>query len=746
MEYKTLIQIYQSDPGLQKEFPDITGRGVSGNWTLNDWWNKYGRVDYPNVTLVQPEDSRLTEQPEQTTARFEGRDKVYLYDKENKTYRPIDSPQALQNLLGTSSLEEAFQYVTVLSSEDRNTPEWAGNIISESASIKDDGAIPEDSPIVEGSEMGTTIGLQDIYGKTKNEEAEKELAKGVGFVFTSLKQKGAISKETFDKYLKFGSDTLAKYVSAWLYGGYDFGDLYRDLKAKELADDGDEKYTGFKGFDENMSAEEWYLTEEGEKSRKDSILAPPLDIGIDQSFFNNPIFKIPDEAFQTLVQPLDITSPEFKEEAEKIQASYYDIMMQKAEAETEQAKAVADNNWEIFKKNIQKKLGIELSNNAQAAWGQLQEAFSGFIERGLGDSGLFNEAMDKYLGNIRDNDQLKREGKIENEEMELRNHLLKSGSSKEIADFIAENGEEKAREWGLIPDADTLAWFNKDNLKSLYPDMSDEEIATIIGMVVDESGNFKSELQQNLYTAKYNLGEQKKTYQQQKLQEQKLIEEEEAYRPYTTDDSMSSWLASVKEDIDIGKKEEVPTEEILPVEEAPVEEAKPTIEEPSAYASIRNVFGAGWKPSPTFEQKGLIKQGIYGAVRIPGTQDVYTIGPGGRKETAESYLKRFGTSEQKGIVGEVSAEQAKKLGIQVPTSKSTVTSEAPVYVTPKVEKTSTYKMPELPKSKPTGRYFEREGGVYDYQKKKMVESAEAKRLKGLMPSWQKFSPWKSEWD
>jgi len=51
---RTLISIYQSDPGLQKEFPDMTGKGISGNWTLNDWWNRYGAIDYPDVNLIQP--------------------------------------------------------------------------------------------------------------------------------------------------------------------------------------------------------------------------------------------------------------------------------------------------------------------------------------------------------------------------------------------------------------------------------------------------------------------------------------------------------------------------------------------------------------------------------------------------------------------------------------------------------------------------------------------------------------------
>lgn len=86
---------------------------------------------------------------------------------------------------------------------------------------------------------------------------------------------------------------------------------------------------------------------------------------------------------------------------------------------------------------------------------------------------------------------------------------------------------------------------------------------------------------------------------------------------------------------------------------------------PDPYASIKQVFGSSWTPAPIFEQKGLTKQGIYGAVRVEGMNDVYTIGTGGKKETAESYLKKFGTAEQKGIVGVISADKAKLLGIKI---------------------------------------------------------------------------------
>ena len=123
-----------------------------------------------------------------------------------------------------------------------------------------------------------------------------------------------------------------------------------------------------------------------------------------------------------------------------------------------------------------------------------------------------------------------------------------------------------------------------------------------------------------------------------------------------------------------------PTPAIQPV-------AMPEVKEPTEYASLKAVFGEGWKPAPIFEQLGLTAKGVYGAVRIKGTNDVYTIGKGGRKETAESYAQRFGTSSQSGIVGEITVDQARKLGIQVPSDKGKIDfgngEELPVTVVPK---------------------------------------------------------------
>lgn len=101
-------------------------------------------------------------------------------------------------------------------------------------------------------------------------------------------------------------------------------------------------------------------------------------------------------------------------------------------------------------------------------------------------------------------------------------------------------------------------------------------------------------------------------------------------------------------------------------QEQPLPQQQPASPE-QVLTNIRTVFGPEWQPAPIFQQRGLTNQGIFGAVRIQGRPEVFTLGPGGTRETPESFSQKFGTLEQQGIVGEVTSEQAQKLGIQVPT-------------------------------------------------------------------------------
>jgi hypothetical protein len=81
------------------------------------------------------------------------------------------------------------------------------------------------------------------------------------------------------------------------------------------------------------------------------------------------------------------------------------------------------------------------------------------------------------------------------------------------------------------------------------------------------------------------------------------------------------------------------------------------------FSAIQRVFGPEWKPSPKFTPE-LQSRGIYGAVRIDGSPNVYALGPGGGYLSAEAFRNLFGTENQQGIVGQITPAQARLLGIQ----------------------------------------------------------------------------------
>lgn len=714
-----MVTLYHPS-GITKQFND----DAVDYYIQNFKWSRTPIQSSPPPLSTSLGTNNLLARPGVKTDMFTNTNKVYLYDAQEKTYRPIDSPAALAELMGLPNTQENIAKITeninVLTSADLNMPEWAGTVISSTDSIKADGVNGLDK-IPKSSTPAGKIGKIVInkYGRPDNPTAEGEVGNIIGALFTTIKNTGAegISQETFDKYIK-DPETLAKYVSATLYGGYSFGDIYRDVKAKDLALT-NPKYANFKGFDENMSATEWYKTEEGKKIAQDINLAiPPSAFNIDPSLFNNTIFKISGDAFKTLVPPVDWNDPKFIKEAEDIQASYYDIMDRKMKANTEQQAAVVESDWNIFKDNLNKKYGIQLSNNARTAWEQLEGLFSGASAKGLTDSGILNEAMDKYLNSVRRGDKLLRENKLNEEEANFRDKLIKTGSSKQIQDFVNSSPEnrKKAEDWGLIPDAEERAWWSKENLKAKYPTLSDKEIEEISTMMIDENGNYRSELYQTNFANLYDLGQQKKTYQQNKLYQQKLDEEKKAYSSYTGGNPLSSYQpespfeegklteapteASIETKKIVGDKQpEVPPGEIAPSwnkntrlvwsasgsqKEVPADQYNTYIAQgwkasaptpassnqnqqsgvtPNYLDTIKSVFGNTWKSS--FSSDIQTGKGVLGAVRVQGTDKVYSLGNTGATwiNSPDAYKNIFGDLNQSGRVGEITPSQAKKLKI-----------------------------------------------------------------------------------
>jgi hypothetical protein len=224
--------------------------------------------------------------------------------------------------------------------------------------------------------------------------------------------------------------------------------------------------------------------------------------------------------------------------------------MQQAEATTDREKAIADYNYEKLKEDISKKYKIALSDNANDAWGQINSLGTAAAQRGLANTGMGQEPIDKYLTGVRKQDQRNRETQLSEEEASRRAQLIKYGTPEEIA---ALSDEEKEK-YGFKPSAETSQWFSTENLKNLYPDLSDQEIANYQSSILDSNGNYMSEIYQKLALNKLDIGEQKKTYQLGNAQYdtttgrvtggsgllyKKALDEEKAYQEFSKADPFS---------------------------------------------------------------------------------------------------------------------------------------------------------------------------------------------------------------
>ena len=487
----------------------------------------------------------------------------WLYDAKAQVFRPFSDYFALDRFAVANGSDGATLMNSVVNLSPTDLINWPGVFLSSSYSPSStDGSLPPYQPGGEGT-PGPSI--TNHYGKERDEEAESLAAQGLGLLFTRLNQDGHISDDT----LKLLSDPtgllLAKYVSASLYGNYSMSEIYQDLKIKELAKT-DPKYTDLRTVDEEKTAEQFRKDQTYISAVKDpNLFAPAITLQDGSDLMKYPVYKISDKFYQESVETIDWNDPKFKGEAEKILAGWYDAAIALSEADSDQAKRVANDNYQRFVDALNRKYGISLSNNAREAWNQLQGLFGGFSAKNLGDSGLMQEAMDRYLGDVRRSDEIMRENKATEAEVEQRNFLLKYGSPEQINEAMAKMDAEdsaagKSREqfrsnlWGLTPSQETLAFYDLQNLKQKYPDLTDEELRTVRDTVVDPFGHFRSDIYRTAITNKYGIQQQKKGYQLEELTRQKMGQLDRANRQFQP--SLGSYVPpdDVSRTMDVGKE------------------------------------------------------------------------------------------------------------------------------------------------------------------------------------------------
>lgn len=210
-------------------------------------------------------------------------------------------------------------------------------------------------------------------------------------------------------------------------------------------------------------------------------------------------YGLPEEAWKTLVPQLTPGTTEYDAAMEKIDNAFYDILQQQMTAQTEQQHQVADYNWSKLREYINTNLNTTLSNDAMQAWDQLQGIKNQFGALNLENSGLQAESMDQYLRKMRANDASQRYTAQTKQDEGKQAYYSQYATPAEVQSLINSN-PTLAKQLGLVPSDEIKAAMTPAALKAKYPNMTDEQIAKNIAVMLDENGNYRSALYQKYMT------------------------------------------------------------------------------------------------------------------------------------------------------------------------------------------------------------------------------------------------------
>lgn len=373
------------------------------------------------------------------------------------------------------------------------------------------------------------------YGQARSpdtETFERQLVKGAGILDVAS---GQVSQSFVDSIMS-SPEKVAFYVMAIRYGGYQFGDILLDIKREEMKFKNDPNASKIRIIHPEMKRSEYINTAEGINAiagiRQFIDPSGTLAGNINPDILKYG-FDMPDSAFKILVPILNQDSPEYKTAVENVKASFYDLAMQQLQATSEQEKAVADSNMAKLKETLNRQYGILLSDNATAAWKQIETLGESYSQRGLQGSGMEGETVDNYLRAIRNKDSQNRQAKLSQEETDMSSFYKASATPQQIQALIAEDQAKglprdqwRAMKWGLVPSDDIVQKYSIENLKQMFPDSNDAQLQSYRDAVLDENGNYRSTIYSNYYSNLVKTQKEKKVYQEDVIEKRNLKEDE----------------------------------------------------------------------------------------------------------------------------------------------------------------------------------------------------------------------------
>lgn len=516
---------------------------------------------------------------------------VWLVDVKDKTMRPFESSQALAKFYGMNP-QEMGQYINNVDSSIFSQ----GNALSGFTPLGFEYAIRSDGKAKAYSGDASTLSLR--YGNPNyDENLEMAMTSGLDGFMDILKNTPGMSASTLSKIGKDQS-LMAYYISALAYGGYTLGDIYKDIKRRDLIAKGDKSLEDVLPISPTQGRSQYQSSSAYQQATNRPELQPPANIGnLSADTLNLPLYDVPDEAFKTLVPILDPESDEFWEKMDEATSVIYEAQLQMLEAKTDQELQAAQTQWEMNKKYLEKTLGISLSNNALEAWTQIEGYRDQASSQGIYGSGLMNEKIDDYLRQVRSKDQINRDETLTKQEQQEMEYYMKFASPAEIAAL----DPAKKQKWGLNPSQEIKDYFTLANLKALFPKEREEALQAVIDQYIDPNGNLYSNLYNRYNTDKYNTiydpTSGYNTWKSGKVIGDALLDEEERYKTYTTPDS--PFLRYTGDDIDIPENSGVTKQQYDNLSSEAKKALKGLLNRPSGSSSSSSTYAVPTAPAPT---------------------------------------------------------------------------------------------------------------------------------------------------
>ncbi len=480
---------------------------------------------------------QFTDDPSKTT---------YLIDSESKTLKPFVNETAFFNRYHVLLKDYDQSQIAKIDSSVVATQGGALNdykTLPNSQGVQIDGKIPK-VDVWDSSQMSIH------YGKPKDTELNtKTFERLIGkqgqpglLDWLQNVDGGQIKSGTIED-IKKDKNKLAFYMNAVAYGNYGVDSLYKDILKNQKIVEGSTGLGDTMIINPYKTFDDYKITQDYTKAQTVSSLDMPSAITTNGIDWTLPLSSLPDEAWDIITPPLDINSPEFKAEMDKVKSAYYDVLMANMEATTVQEKAVADNQWEQLKDFTEKKYGLKLSENAVDAWSQIQTIGQSASQRGLSGSGILEEALQKQLQSTRRANDLLRESKVTEEEVNEINNLLKSGTDEQIDAYVKSvegrpvtddfSQEDKDRVLGMFKVSEEYKQLvSFEALKAANPELPDWQIKMMSESLSSPTGNRRSELYQNFYNNQvFNITDPSKGSIQAKLKDvQQTVVQEKGLR------------------------------------------------------------------------------------------------------------------------------------------------------------------------------------------------------------------------